>query len=307
MPTFPGSYIRSNLVLSRKQVEQIDEELRSQWRLFCPGSNDPRASAVFAKITDAAQERLLVYYQKRSAVGMSEMEDILFYDELSKPPFDTWICQSRRSFILDTIVAADTYITIFKPKTVLDIGTGFGFGAGVLARRHPTVNFTGIDRSGASIHFARDKSKRLKNLSYIQSDLLKFNDHGSYDLAITLAGIPVEANLIGDLISSTARLLNSKGVLLGYTTRGLASRRDKIDNCLGLVYKSVVGGFEQFDDAGKVTWQSAPFEVFQRGEADNPAYSNYDHNAEDWPLFANYVNKNIEDFDRQTFSYYRTV
>ena len=60
MATFPGSYIRSNLVLSRKQVEQIDEELRSRWKLFCPHSHDPRASAVFDKITDAAQERLLV-------------------------------------------------------------------------------------------------------------------------------------------------------------------------------------------------------------------------------------------------------
>jgi hypothetical protein len=53
MATFPGSYVRSNLVLSRKQVQQIDEELRLRWKLFCPHSNDPRASAVFAKITDA--------------------------------------------------------------------------------------------------------------------------------------------------------------------------------------------------------------------------------------------------------------
>lgn len=307
MATFPGSYIRSNLVLSRKQVEQIDEELRSRWKLFCPHSHDPRASAVFDKITDAAQERLLAYTQKRSAVGMTEAEDILFYDEIAKPPFGTWICQSRRSFILDTIVAADTYITIFKPKTVLDIGTGFGFGAGVLARRHPTVNFTGMDRSGASIQFAQDKTKGLKNSRFIQSDLLKFNEYGSYDLAITLAGLPCKANLTGDLISSASALLNPKGVLLGYTTGGLESYRKKTGKNLGLVYKSVIGGFEQNDEAGKATWQSAPFEVFQRDEADNPAYSNYDHNAVDWPLFANYVNKNIEDYDRQTFSYHKTV
>jgi len=238
---------------------------------------------------------------------MSEEEDRAFYDELAQPPFGTWICQGRRSFILDTIVAADTFLTLFKPKTVLDVGTGPCFGAEILARRHPDVSFTGIDRSGASIKFAQEKAAGLKNVSYVQGDLLAVVQDSRYDLLITLAGIPTgTTSLTGKLIDKAISLLKPNGVLLGYAPSGLAGERPDGDNRLGLVYKSVIGGFEQFDENSNAIWQSAPIEVFQLGVKDDPKYLSYDHNVHDWPVFADYVNANIEDFDRHTFAYHRS-
>lgn len=185
---------------------------------------------------------------------MSEEEDRAFYDELAQPPFGTWICQGRRSFILDTIVAADTYLTLFKPKTVLDVGTGPCFGAEILARRHPDVSFTGIDRSGASIKFAQEKAAGLKNVSYVQGDLLAVVQDSRYDLLITLAGIPTgTTSLTGKLIDKAISLLKPNDVLLGYAPSGLSGERPDGDNRLGLVYKSVIGGFEQFDENSNAT------------------------------------------------------
>ena len=306
MPTFPASLINTELVLSRRQVEQIDEQLRARWKIFCPGSSDRRSVAVFSKITPAAQERLAAHNRKRFSVGMSEEEDLAFYDELAQPPFGTWICQARRCFILDTIVAADTYLTLFKPTTVLDVGTGLGFGAEILARRHPDVSFTGIDRSGASIKFAQEKAAGLKNVRFIQGDLLAQGADSRYDLLITLAGIPTgTTSITAKLVDKAINLLNPSGVLLGYAPSGLAGERPDGDSRLGLVYKTVIGGFEQFDDNSNATWQSAPFEVFQLGVKDDARYLGYDCNHHDWPVFANYVNSNIENFDRHTLSYHR--
>lgn len=308
MPNFPSSYINTDLVLDRRQVEQIDEQLRSRWKLFCPGSSDRRAHAVFSKITPEAQARLAVHNRQRFSVGMSEDEDRAFYDELAQPPFGTWVCQARRCYILDTIVAADTYLTLFKPKSVLEVGTGLGFGAEILARRHPKVNFEGIDRSGASIAFAGEKASGLKNIRYAQGDLLQMDLDARFDLIISLAGIPTgTTTLTGQLIERATDLLSSKGVLLGYAPGGLAEERQDGDKRLGLVYKSVIGGFEQFDDDSNAVWQSAPFEVFQLGVKDDARHLRYDCNDHDWPMFAQYVNARPEDFDRHTFAYHRTT
>jgi SAM-dependent methyltransferase len=308
MPTFPSSLINTDLVLNRLQVEQIDEQLRARWKIFCPGSSDRRALAVFSKITPAAQARLALHNRQRFSVGMSEEEDLAFYDELALPPFGTWVCQARRCFILDTIVAADTYLTLFKPESVLEVGTGLGFGAEILARRHPKVKFTGIDRSGASIAFACEKASGLKNVRYVQGDLLRHGSDSRFELIFSLAGIPTgTTNLTGQLIERATDLLDDKGVFLGYTPSGLAEERPNGDKRLGLVYKTVIGGFEQFDDDSNAIWQSAPFEVFQLGVKDDGRYLPYNCNDHDWPVFAQYVNSHPEDFDQHTFSYHRTA
>jgi SAM-dependent methyltransferase len=307
MATFPDSFIRSNMVLNRKQVEQIDEQLRARWKLFCPGSSDKRSIPVFEKIPYSAISRLEAHTTKRFMGTVSEEDDLAFYDEIAQPPFGSWVCSSRRSYILDTIVAADTYITIFQPKAVVDIGTGIGFGAEILARRHPTINFTGIDRSGGSIKVAKEKSVGLKNLSYIQSDLLKEPSLGTYDLALSLAGIPCgTTELTAALVAKTVTMLKPNGVLLGYSTNPLAKQREGAAQALGLIHKSVVGGFELWGEQG-ATWNSAPFELFQLGAKDRPEAMAYDWNTEDWPAFAHYVNSCIRDYDRHTFAYHRTI
>jgi 2-polyprenyl-3-methyl-5-hydroxy-6-metoxy-1,4-benzoquinol methylase len=306
MAIFPDSFIRSNMVLNRKQVEQIDELLRSRWKLFSPGSSDNRANAVFEKIPPEAHARLEAHTIKRFMGTVSEEDDLAFYDEIAQPPFGSWVSSSRRSYILDTIVAADTYITIFQPKHVVDIGTGIGFGAEILARRHPSINFTGIDRSSGSIKAAKDKSVGLKNLNYMQADLLKEPNLGTYDLAISLAGIPCgTTKLTAALVDKTATMLKPNGVLLGYSTNCLAQERQGAAQALGLVHKSVVGGFVLWGEQG-ATWNHAPFELFQIGATDRPEAIDYDPYAQDWPVFANYVNGCNLDYDRHTFAYHRT-
>jgi len=307
MATFPDSFIRSNMVLNRKQVEQIDEQLRARWKLFCPASSDKRARIVFENIPQAATERLEKKINKRFLGIVPEEEDLAFYDEIALPPYGAWVCSLRRSYILDTIVAADTYLTIFQPKSVVDVGTGIGFGAEILARRHPSIIFTGIDRSGGSIKVAKDKSVGLKNLNYMQADLLKEPNLGTYDLAISLAGIPCgTTELTATLVEKTATMLKPNGVLLGYSTNCLAQERQGAAQALGLVHKSVVGGFELWGEQG-ATWKHAPFELFQLGATDRPEAIDYDPDAQEWPVFANYVNGCNLDYDRHTFAYHRTA
>ena len=128
-----------------------------------------------------------------------------------------------------------------------------------------------------------------------------------YDLLITLAGIPSgTSSITGELVDKAITLLNLNGVLLGYAPSGLAGERPDGDSRLGLVYKTVIGGFEQFDDDSNATWQGAPFEVFQLGAKDDAHYLSYDCNDLDWPVFAQYVNSHPEEFDRHTFAYHRT-
>jgi len=79
----------------------------------------------------------------------------------------------------------------------------------------------------------------LKNVRYIQGDLLAQGANSRYDLLITLAGIPTGTTAItGKLVDKAIGLLNPSGVLLGYAPSGLAGERTDGDSRLGLVYNN---------------------------------------------------------------------
>ncbi len=76
------------------------------------------------------------------------------------------------------------------PRRALDLGTGTGLGASLIARRFPGCEVTGADISPRMVAEARRLHSGLPNVRFVEADSysLPFNDSG-FDL-VTLLNVP---------------------------------------------------------------------------------------------------------------------
>ena len=114
------------------------------------------------------------------------------FDELA-PSWDRIradVADSRR--MLDS--ALDE-LALTSPARVLDVGTGTGQAAGLLAHRYPAAQIDAVDVSAAMIERARGKSE-LSSVRFAVADggRLPFAD-ASFDLAVSLLVQPFESEL----------------------------------------------------------------------------------------------------------------
>jgi ubiquinone/menaquinone biosynthesis C-methylase UbiE len=82
-----------------------------------------------------------------------------------------------------------------EPERVLDVGTGTGQAAGILAERYPAAQIDAVDASAQMIELARAKPE-LARVRFAVADggSLPYED-ASFDLAISLLVHPFEAEL----------------------------------------------------------------------------------------------------------------
>jgi ubiquinone/menaquinone biosynthesis C-methylase UbiE len=114
------------------------------------------------------------------------------FDELA-PAWDTIrgdVADSRR--MLDS--ALDE-LAVITPARAIDVGTGTGQAAGLLAQRYPAAQIDAVDASPAMIERARGKPE-LSGVRFAVADggRLPFAD-ASFDLAVSLLVQPFEAEL----------------------------------------------------------------------------------------------------------------
>jgi ubiquinone/menaquinone biosynthesis C-methylase UbiE len=78
------------------------------------------------------------------------------------------------------------YINKFKPRSIIDIGCGYGRYLKVISKKFPNIRLVGVDISSSQIEYAREYCKDFPNIEFFEIDgkNLPF-DKGSFDMSIT--------------------------------------------------------------------------------------------------------------------------
>ena len=97
------------------------------------------------------------------------------------------------------------------PQRVLDVGTGTGAGALLMAERWPDGEVTGIDVAPAMIEIARSKTHDPR-VSFLVADVATLDPGAGYDLVVLLNMPP--------FFEQMARLLCPGGHLVSVASRG---------------------------------------------------------------------------------------
>jgi SAM-dependent methyltransferase len=129
---------------------------------------------------------------------------------------------------VETLVAACERLPR-EPRRILELGTGTGAGARMLARRFPAARVAAVDLSAEMVDAARAKAGELgERIEFAAADAaeLPFDD-GSFDLVVQL-NVPLYADEIARVLRSGghAVVASSLGAATPYyTPEGLLRRR----------------------------------------------------------------------------------
>lgn len=137
------------------------------------------------------------FYDKIQFPGKYTLQEINYYVTYMDNPY--------MKFIHDNISGY---------KDIIDLGCGTGAVTNFLSIANPNKKFLGIDFSKA-VDFADSfaKNNKIKNVSYTQEDIFKFNSIKTYDVVIC-QGVLHHIPKFDVAIDKIKKLVNSDGIII---------------------------------------------------------------------------------------------
>jgi SAM-dependent methyltransferase len=105
-------------------------------------------------------------------------------------------------------------------KRVLEVGPGKGFNSVHLAKRNPSIEFSGIDLTPLHVRLASDSGQGVPNLRFIQGNFHRMPElgDGSFDLAFDVEAICYSdtSEKLDQLFSEVHRVLGPRGLFTSF-------------------------------------------------------------------------------------------
>lgn len=165
---------------------------------------------------------------------------------------------NRKEDILEQARIVEKYLSL-ETKNVLELGTGRGINGGYLAKKHPNINFIGIDLPGGHIDYAFKKAKEIKNFEVKKGDFNDLSDFPDkqFDLVFVVEAI-CYATDNKRVFKEVKRVLKDKGIFIAIDA--FADKRNPTDDeklIKKLIEKGMaVPSFTQFEDFRKEAMES---------------------------------------------------
>ena len=128
--------------------------------------------------------RLHACIANKQAPDAGAGEETAFYDATAEPSLIPALYSQRYEYYL--AIAPRVASRIAPARAILDFGCGIGILTTFFARQYPESRFVGIDRSSASVEYARRRAAelRLANIEFHTIDLDREAIPGCYDLVV---------------------------------------------------------------------------------------------------------------------------
>jgi SAM-dependent methyltransferase len=186
-------------------------------------------------VSAADLNRLHACIAQKQAPGAGTADETAFYDATAEPSLVPALYSQRYEYYL--AVGPRVAARIPPARTVLDFGCGIGVLTTFFAREYPERQFVGIDRSSASIAYARRRAAALRvpNVEFHSVDLDREAIPGRYDLIISthaLLQAEREPGLPSDQWDTFSRSHDQARQVSFEQRTGLIPRLDRLTNSL---------------------------------------------------------------------------
>ncbi len=160
---------------------------------------------------------------------------------------DIELCSNR--YLLEPLVFAKllAYADVEKTHNVLDIGTGLGYGAAVLAKLAKHV--VAIEQSPELVSLARKKlsGRQIENVDVITAPLLNgCTSHAPYDRIIIEGGVHEICKTLEEQLAEGGIIVAMKLTTVGFATNKMLARYiigEKYNNHVSYVEKETVSTY----------------------------------------------------------------
>lgn len=131
---------------------------------------------------------------------------------------------SQQAEYIHEIIQDDT-------KNVLELGCGPGFNSNILAKKKPTVQFTGLDLTPLHIQQAIEASKNLENVSYVEGNFQQLPfENESFDIVFAVETVCHATDML-KVFTEAKRVLRPGGYFVifdGYGKNKILNANQKI-------------------------------------------------------------------------------
>lgn len=299
---------KHHLAISTDRVVQIDEYLQKKWSVHCISAEDQAGVEFFSKRERAYQRYIeLIDLRIKRTNGNIESETPeetkAFYSSLCKKPFGSWCMSARRAHVLAGLAAIDGIVSTFKPKTILEFGSGFGFASHWCASQY-RATCHGFDFSKDSVDYARSAAGNLTNVTFEIADFFKFKPTSPFDLVFGIAGLPGrlthdDLQIISEWVSVGGLVLIISPTLTGSVPE-LGERKDD----LHIIYHGATGGYLGWAGPGDYEFQTIT--LLMKGAPPEGLKPIITDVYETWDEFAKLVNNFPLPHRERNFAYYNS-
>jgi SAM-dependent methyltransferase len=186
-------------------------------------------------VSPADLNRLHACIARKQASDAGPDEETAFYDAAAEPSLIPALYSQRYEYYL--AVAPRVAAHIAPARAVLDFGCGIGILTTYFARQYPDVRFVGVDRSSASIDYARRRARdfHLSNIEFHTIDFDREGVAGLYDLVVAthaLLQAEQDPGIPSDRWDTFTRGRDGARQTTFETRTGLAPRLDRVVSVL---------------------------------------------------------------------------
>lgn len=299
-----------HLSVSTDRVKQIDKYLMKEWSVHCISLEDEFFLDFINKKQNAeAYERYVKLIDSRISKSggnidlETDEETKAFYSSLCKKPFGSWCMSARRAHVLSGLVAVDSVVSLVKPKSILEFGSGFGFASHWCASRH-AVPCHGFDFSEDVVSYAKGAVKKPTGATFETADFFKYKPSCTYDFVFGIAGLPRrptpgDLKLVSEWVTDGGLVLIISPTSIG----GILEVSGRNDD-LHVIYDGASGGYLGWGGPGD--YQTQRVTLLIKGPPPDGLIPNITDVYNTWGDFANLVN-NFPVPDRErNFAFYNS-
>ena len=298
-------------VIPLLKVRKIDSYLRSKWGIILtPDSPEAWEETIYRKVGPDNYGKLAEINEiRRNATNFDNQLERSFYQLIANKPFGSWFHSQRRPLILDgTALVQGICDDLGTGANILEVGCGLGYSAGWIAKNH-NHNILAIDSSEETLETPRDKFAYLRNISFLNHNILTGDLTEKFDLIYSIDGLPAHGAHPVECFSWLARHLNPNGLLIvaGIHAEILSNVEVRtaiqpvLDNFeLGVVQVEAIGGWS----GGMDGWLSDMALIFKQGIKSQLPENMREQMDSMWKQFASYANTPNRPKDHKTVAHY---
>ena len=147
--------------------------------------------------------------------GLQHMFDENYYLN-NYSGYETFLRTNGEEISDGRLLAAIYLANADKTKIILDIGSGRGELAYALSKS--SLHVTGLDYSEDAINIAKRTFKNIKNLEFVQADILKYETDKKFDVILATDVVEhIEQEMLLKMFSKVKTLLSKDGLFIIHT------------------------------------------------------------------------------------------
>jgi hypothetical protein len=238
---------KPNIAVSLDEVRQIDEALKSRWKIDFTETKSTLLEALEELTEGDVRSRVLAAYKADQASVRRGADAVCMYEAMTDAQICGLVTSCRRHYLLDSIaMACSLYRLLQLSGPILDIGCHVGVAPDVLARQLG-ISVVGLEPVGSAVQAGAVRLGSTSGVTIVHG-AIPWQTEQRFQLVTAIDCLPGNAGDRAVFLNGLSQLLDDGGIAMVVSATWVDANvpilRRQLDAAgLGFGFADVVGGY----------------------------------------------------------------